>query len=144
MKNIILFLLFPLLLLFVIGIVFVQLKGNRNKDNVSSLSHITHTQIQPSQIPTSSQQNTNEINLTISTPQSGISVDSDTIVVAGSTEPGSSVIVNDKEMIASKNGGFSVTIPLDEGENYISVVTYNEAGGVSQQELLVTRAVVGL
>jgi hypothetical protein len=52
--------------------------------------------------------------------------------------------VNDQELTSNADGSFSTTVLLDEGENYISVVAYDEVGNSAERELLVTRNTAGL
>lgn len=151
MKKIAPFLLFPPLL---IGILFFSFSQYRNKGNVSEVDNTIQngnritpnvtTTSSPSPSTVASVQRVDEINLTISSPESGITVDTNTVTVSGSTEPSASVAINDGEVTASKDGSFKTSVSLDEGENYISVVAYNNQGNVAERELLVTRTVSGL
>ncbi len=151
MKKIAAFLLFPPLL---IGVLFFSFSQYRNKGSIKQgdntiqdgntiTPNVTITSSpSPSTVP--SVQRTDEINLTISSPESGITVDTNAVTVSGSTEPSASVAINDGEVTASKDGSFKTIVSLDEGENYISVVAYNEQGNVAERELLVMRTVSGL
>lgn len=147
MKKIIPFLLFLPLILFSIYLGFTQFQ-NKKTASTTVINTIGSRQIQmftptdtPKTIPTLPSQT---INLTISAPISGSTVDAVTIVVSGSTEPNATVVINDAEVTASVNGKFQTNVLLDEGDNYISIVAYNDFGNVAEREILVTRTVSGL
>lgn len=78
------------------------------------------------------------ISLAISSPVNNITVTSSSLVVRGKTAPKSEVFVNDAETKADTNGNFSVTLTLDEGENYILVVANDANGNFSEKELTIT------
>ena len=157
MKKIIPFLLFVPLFLLSIYIGFIQLKSIKSKRtrsivvntiNSEEKSVITPTNvlsnIAQSITPTPKLQNDSQINLIISSPESGTTVNTNVITITGSTEPSASVSINDREITANKDGSFKTSIALDEGENYISIVAYNELGNVAEREIIVTRAVSGI
>ena len=131
MKKIIAFLLFIPLFIISIYIGFTQVSNKEVKDTPL-----------PTLIPTI--QVVSEINLTISSPDSGITVSTNTVSIQGSTESLASVVINDVEVIANTDGSFKTILTLDEGENYISIVAYNDLGNVAEREIMVTRAVEGL
>ena len=78
------------------------------------------------------------ISLAISSPANNITVTSSSLVVRGKTAPKAEVFVNDAETRADANGNFSVTLTLDEGENYILVVANDINGNFSEKELTIT------
>jgi predicted DNA repair protein MutK len=150
MKKIIPFLLFLLLFIGSIYVVF-QFKNKDAKKITNSIS-----QKEEKKVPTPTVKSTNlssssstiqkddQINLIISAPVSGETVDTKTVTVAGSTEAGATIVVNDSEITAGKDGSFKSVVSLDEGENYISIVAYNDLGNVAEREILITRTVSGL
>lgn len=151
MKKVIAFVLFLPLLIVSICLAFILLKNNnitnipKNNTNQSILTTVTPARPVETIQPTSPSINTlDEINLVISSPESGSTFNAATVTVMGSTEPQAFVVVNDKEVIADKDGTFKGVVDLDEGENYISIVAYNDAGNVAEREILITRAVSGL
>ena len=79
-----------------------------------------------------------KITLTITSPANGATVTSSSVKVQGKTLPNAEVFVNEKETKADKNGNFSVTMTLDEGENYMIVVANDELGNVAETELAIT------
>jgi hypothetical protein len=54
-------------------------------------------------------------------------VSSDTVIVEGETELGSTIFVNG-QFVSSGGGQFSVEVPLNEGSNMITVETVDSAG----------------
>lgn len=80
----------------------------------------------------------NSIALAISSPANNITVTSSSLVVRGKTAPKAEVFVNDAETKADASGNFSVTLTLDEGENYILVVANDANGNFSEKELTIT------
>lgn len=80
------------------------------------------------------------ISLSVSVPANNTTVSVESISVRGKTVPGAEVFVNDGTTVADASGNFSVTISLDEGENYILVVVNDALGNYSEKELTVTYA----
>lgn len=79
--------------------------------------------------------------LTTSSPSSSQTVSDANILVKGTTAPQTSVMINEFELTADSQGNFSKSLSLDEGENYINVVVYNNEGEVVEKELIITREV---
>jgi hypothetical protein len=79
-----------------------------------------------------------KITLTISSPASGSTVSSSSITVRGKTSASAEVFVNESETKADSNGNFSVSMKLDEGDNYIIVIANDADGNVAEAELTVT------
>ena len=149
MKKIIPFFLFIPLILFSIYLGFTQFKSPaRNKNpEVSSLSPTGIPQVSntlQSVTPTTTAVLSSQINLLISSPISGAEVDSTSISVMGTTGKNVNVIVNEQELISNADGTFKTTVLLDEGENYISIVAYDELGNSAEREIMVTRTISGL
>lgn len=152
MKKIIPFFLFLPLIIFSLYLGFTQSKNPaKNKNPEVSLLLPTDVPRIP-RIPKDVQFVTptptivvpSQINLLISSPISGAEVDSTSISVTGTTEKNVSVIVNDQELISNTDGTFKTTVLLDEGENYISIVAYDDLGNSAEREIMVTRTVSGL
>ena len=155
MKKIIPFLLFISLLIFSIYLGFTQFKNNKGKNNITNVSSNSveksirvPTNISTFSSPTPKQGttvvSTDQINLTISSPESGTVVDAATITISGSTQSSASIVINDSEIVANKDGSFQSSVSLDEGDNYISIVAYNDLGNVAEREIIVTRTITGL
>jgi len=70
--------------------------------------------------------------LTVTQPLDGEQVTTSSILVGGTTNLGAvvSVLVNDEVMIADvdQNGDFSVTVSLEEGPNFIEVISSDQQG----------------
>lgn len=144
MKNLTPFLFFPIILLVITLFSFRQIISNQKiENNHRTAIDTTRTTKGPSHIPTPFQETT-DINLILMEPDSGAVTDASSIVVRGSTEPKVAVVVNDQEVTADENGEFQASVLLDEGENYISIVAYNEAGSVSEREIIVIRTISGI
>lgn len=78
------------------------------------------------------------ITLTVSSPANNSTVANPSVVVKGKTVAGAEVFVNDLETKADAAGYFSVTMTLDEGDNYILVVANDINGNYSEKDLTVT------
>lgn len=50
------------------------------------------------------------------------------VKVIGETVPGADIFVNETEVPADKNGNFSLTVGLEEGENHIFISAGDENG----------------
>lgn len=83
-------------------------------------------------------QTTAQITLTITAPIDGVKVKSKNLLVRGRTQAGAEVFVNDAETTADRAGNFSVTMILDEGENYFIVFANNDQGNIAEKEFTVT------
>jgi hypothetical protein len=77
------------------------------------------------------------IALTVSTPANNANVSVSSLPVKGKTVPGAEVFVNDVETIADAGGYFSVTLNLEEGDNYILIVANDVSGNYAEKELRV-------
>ncbi|MFZ5535784.1 MAG: Ig-like domain-containing protein [Patescibacteria group bacterium] len=136
----------PLLIIAVVIFgAIVGLKKIRNEQNVNPIAPLTTTII-----PNNQEDSVNEspeltgtvsrgsaITLVVTSPQDNSTVTTGSLVVRGKTVPGAEVFVNDAETRADTGGNFSVTISLDEGENYILVVANDPQGNYSEKEITV-------
>lgn len=77
------------------------------------------------------------ITLTVSTPANNATVTTSSLSVKGKTVAGAEVFVNDIETTADANGYFSVTLKLEEGDNYILIVANDVSGNYAEKELTV-------
>lgn len=82
-----------------------------------------------------------ELDLIITSPGADTTVNESVIIVKGKVNPKAYVIINEYDLTPGKDGSFEQRINLDEGENYISVVAYDDDGNSSERELLVVRTV---
>lgn len=76
--------------------------------------------------------------LEVTQPKDKTTVNSPEVTVAGKTNAGVDVFVNEKELKADNGGNFSTTLNLDEGENVITVVVSDNQGNYAEKELIVT------
>lgn len=94
---------------------------------------ITSTPTVAASIPTVAQ-----ITLTVTDPGNGAVVSSSPITIKGKTVANAQVFVNDAETKADSSGYFSVSLPIEEGENEIIVVANNDNGEYAEQSVMVT------
>ena len=76
--------------------------------------------------------------LAISKPRNGDTIDSATLTVEGKTEPGATVVVNDRSVIVGQDGSFSDSVTVKEGPLPITVVARDRAGNETRTQLAVT------
>jgi len=120
------------IIVFIAFVYFMQKPANKTKEQMST-----------SVAKTSSAQQ-GGLDLTISSPTSGAVVALTEIVVKGKVNPRANVIVNDEDIKLSIDGTFEKKLPIDEGDNYISVVAYDDLGNSAERELLITRTISGI
>lgn len=87
---------------------------------------------QSGQISADTQQ---KLTLAVTQPGNGTTTNSSSVVVKGKTIAKADVFVNEAETKADSSGNFSVSLKLDEGENYILVVAADSEGNSTEQEL---------
>lgn len=77
--------------------------------------------------------------LSISHPSDGQTVKGGDkkITVQGSTDPGNSIVINGQKAIVNGDGNFSQSIPLNDGENSITVTASDQYNNQSQVTLKV-------
>ena len=92
-------------------------------------SRIWRTQYAPRRMP---------LLLALTNPVDGAILDVPTVVVAGSTESGATVVVNGIQTVVSPNGSFSLPLALSEGLNAITAVARDEFGTVTIASVRVT------
>lgn len=81
---------------------------------------------------------TNEPKLDISEPGDGSKTSKDEIKVAGKTDLGNSIRINDLPVVVDTNGNFQASVRLKEGENKIVIVAQDDAGNIETKTLTVT------
>jgi hypothetical protein len=111
--------------------------GIQNSAGPTPVISITKKTESINTVPTIDTKN-NQITLKITFPANNAIVTAPDIIIKGITTPGAEVAVNDKETIAGSDGRFSVTITLDEGDNYISAVATNSDGQAAEIEMNIT------
>ncbi len=116
-----------LLVLIVVVVGFQVLYLNQAEKKLRSSS------ISPTAIPVPTKAETekkaaNSLLLEIISPQDGQTVSLSQIKVQGRTVAGAEVFVNEKEVVPDKNGNFSATVGLQEGENVLLIAAGNESG----------------
>ncbi len=78
------------------------------------------------------------ISLVVSQPQDNAITDSEKIEIKGTTTPGAIVSALEEITIADSQGNFSLTIPLEEGANFIEVLASDEDGNEANVALVIT------
>lgn len=141
-----------IIVVFVIAAVVFSIRQFRAAQNMTTLPSLSETTpSQPSDdgseaisglspTPATTVSRATGISLTVSSPGNNTTTSSESISVKGKTVAGAEVFVNDVETRADASGNFSVTITLDEGENYILVVVNDALGNYSEKELTVIYA----
>ncbi len=77
--------------------------------------------------------------LTITYPTDGVIVDTESLVVTGSTAPGASAQINNSPVVVDNEGSFSHKVPLQSGENVLVITSSDRAGNSDRVELRVRR-----
>lgn len=145
MKKIVPFLLFIPLFFFVLLLVISQSRKQKMNNSVvlpTQVANISSTLPKISIVPET--ESSTQIDLIISTPESGITVNSSSVMVRGTTGKHVNVVINDQDLVSNTDGTFTATVLLDEGENYISIVAYDDLGNSAEREIMVTRMIEGL
>lgn len=75
--------------------------------------------------------------VTVERPASGSTVDSQNIVVAGTTEQGSTITVNGRIVVTTPEGGFTDSFSATPGSVAVTVVARDRAGNETTQKLTV-------
>lgn len=78
-----------------------------------------------------------KMTLSVSSPPNGATVSNSSLTVKGRTKANAEIFVNELETKADASGNFSVSITLDEGDNYIIIVANDADGNVAESELTV-------
>jgi len=78
-------------------------------------------------------------NLEVATPKDNdtINGDNNIVVVSGKTDEANSITVNDRIAVVGVNGVFSFRLPLNDGDNTITVIATDQAGNQKKVELKV-------
>jgi len=76
--------------------------------------------------------------MTVTQPAPGSTVDAKSVVVVGTTEPGSTITVNDHIVVISPEGAFTDSFTATAGSLPITVVARDRAGNETTQKLTVT------
>ena len=128
-KNLLLF----LSVIAFLGLGFYAVNSGKVSINKSGTSEISTTSEENEDGESSDlETEENKISLEIASPKDGDIVTKSPVVVTGTTVNGADVSVNDADTKADANGKFSVSVPLDEGENEI-FVTANDISGNSAE-----------
>lgn len=76
--------------------------------------------------------------LQVDEPKNNLTVSNPILNISGRTIANAYVFVNDQELKANIEGIFSTTMTLEEGENYILVVSSDDLGNSVEKDILVT------
>jgi hypothetical protein len=75
--------------------------------------------------------------LAVAQPKGGESVEGPTVVVAGTTEPGASLVINERTVVPNPEGAFSESFTATPGALPITVVARDKAGNETTTKLTV-------
>lgn len=81
--------------------------------------------------------------LLISSPQNGVVINEQTVVIAGETEPNTTVLLNGTEIKNSEEGIFNETIDLRPGLNTITITVQKKHGKTTTETRYVVRKEMG-
>lgn len=127
-----------------VGIIVTRLQQQpRQATTTGEAAADTETTVLPSsgpnaQTPASPPASAPLLTLTLTSPKANATVTSSSLTVKGKTSPKAEIFVNEAETVADANGNFSVTVELEEGENYLLVAVTDADGNYKEQELTVT------
>jgi cytoskeletal protein RodZ len=76
--------------------------------------------------------------LEVTSPLMDTVTDQDTIQITGRTDPEATILVNDQSLVLDKGGQFSVRIPLNPGDNLVTVIATSKTGKITSQSRKVT------
>jgi hypothetical protein len=93
-----------------------------NKSDVSNIISTSITHKQP------------KLDITSPTDNSTVMGDENTTIVAGSTDDGNDVIINNRIVVVNPGGSFSYKIQLSEGDNTLSIISTDAAGNQTKVE----------
>ena len=75
--------------------------------------------------------------LQVDEPKNNITVNNPIVNISGKTIPNAYIFINEQELRADINGGFVSATTLDEGENFILIVTSDDLGNSIEKDILV-------
>lgn len=73
----------------------------------------------------------------VTSPTDGSTSSTQTVLVKGKTAANADVYINETEGRADAQGNFSISYPLEEGENYLLVIANDEQGNSDEVQLTV-------
>ena len=103
----------------------ISAKATDEKNNTSDLSNVLTVQIKK-----------NKPNLEVSSPTENaeISGEKQIATVTGKTDADNTVTVNDRFVVVKSDGSFSYDLPLQEGDQTITVISKDQAGNDTKIE----------
>lgn len=133
------------LILGVILLVFMFKSGsNKSPQQSTSQADVNETAINTLKTTSDTSSSSKSLDLVINEPISGTEVQKSSITIKGQVNPNAHVIVNETDVTLRGNGEFVQQVTLDEGENYISIVAYDDEGNAAERELLIIRTIEGI
>jgi hypothetical protein len=78
-----------------------------------------------------------KIFLQVDEPKNNITVNNPIVNISGKTTSNAYIFINEQELKADGNGSFSSATTLEEGENYILIVSSDELGNSVEKDILV-------
>lgn len=106
-------------------------------ENPSKFPAPTQKAVRPSPSP-AVESLASELILTINSPANESTVASPTLKVSGQTSPLADVTVNGQETKAATTGNFSLTVSLEDGDNYLLITATDQNGNFAEKEIMVT------
>ena len=113
------------IILILIGGIFLYKKTNKSNTVV------------PSQSTASGTAQSQQIQLTVTSPTDGQTVTTPNIIVTGKTVGEAEISINEKDIVADAEGNFSIPVILDEGENILSISAHDKEGNYAEKELTI-------
>ncbi len=81
--------------------------------------------------------------LIVSSPQNGVVINEQTVVISGETDPGTTILLNGTEIKNSEQGTFNETIDLRPGLNTITITAQKKHGKTTTETRYVVRKEIG-
>ena len=131
--------------LVIVGILAGGAYITRNRQTNGQSTVVGNIQTTPGETGTVDQLNSDlnnvasamDLKLEVVSPKDGEIANKQMLTVKGISSPGASVAINDVETKADKDGNFSISIKLDQGENTVIVLANDEAGNIAEKDLVV-------
>lgn len=128
---------FPIFLIFVLLTITFSYYQKNNPVIKKILDSKTKGTIQLTNSVQKTVSGSEKIFLQVNEPKNNITVSNPIINISGKTIPNAYIFINEQELKADINGGFSSATTLEEGENYILIVASDDLGNSVEKDILV-------
>ncbi|MEK7633941.1 MAG: hypothetical protein AAB437_03805 [Patescibacteria group bacterium] len=122
---------FPFFLVFILLLIIFSYYQKNNRVAVKKIFDSKRVETQKST------DKPEKIFLQVDEPKNNIIVNNPIINISGKTIANAFVFINEQELKADSKGNFSITMTLEEGENYILVVASDDFGNSVEKDILV-------